>query len=219
MKKKIEMAPTKNLDLPKSVMRLLTIELASSEFNSLKPFMEFLLIEHTEKKENQPPTSESVYRTIIESLTHVIWVATKEGEITYLNQAWENWTGREINDSLGHNWVGSLHPEDLQPQLEKWENAYKNGKRYHGECRFVHINGNITHCAYVGVPVKDPSGEVTNWIGIDFDITERKNGELELKNKVAELTRLNKVLEKRDNELKEVKSILEKLEKHQINSN
>lgn len=221
MKKRseIEMAPTKNLDLPKNVMTALKIEAASTEFNTVKPYMEFLLTEHVERKQSKTPTSENVYRTIIESLTHVVWVGSKDGEATYMNKAWTDWTGRSVDESLGHNWVTSLHPEDVQPQIAKWEDAYRHGKRYHGECRFVHINGNITHCAYVGVPVKNPLGEITNWIGIDFDITERKNAERELKGKVAELTKTNKALSAKCKELDEVKVLLKKLTKNAIKNN
>lgn len=215
----VEMAPTKNLDLPLTVMEALTTEAALTEFKLAKPWMEFLLTEHTENKENKPPTSETVYRTIIESLPHVVWVASKEGGITYLNKAWKDWTGREINDSLGHDWTSSLHPEDLQPQILKWQDAYRHGKSYHGECRFVHIKGRVTHCAFVGIPVKDLAGKVTNWIGIDFDITDRKNAESEMKNKVAELTKLNDILEKRSAELKEVKRLLEEVKQNQITNN
>ena len=69
------------------------------------------------------------------------------------------------------------------------------------------------------MPVKDDDGRVTNWIGIDFDITERKNAELESKNKVLELTRLNKALLKKDKELKKVTKLLEELTKNAIQNN
>ena len=63
--------------------------------------------------------SENIYSAIIESFAHVVWVGNSEGDVTYLNQAWKKWTGREIEDSLGTAWAETVYPDDVTPLLAK----------------------------------------------------------------------------------------------------
>ena len=203
----------KLLDLDKSVIKELNKFAVDQDYRSVKAFMEDVLTETANPSKNGRITkSEILYRKVLESLPHVVWIGTAKGEVTYLNPAWTKWTGRSVDDSLGTAWVESLHPDDVDMQLDKWEKAYKHNTAYHGECRFVSIAGIVTYCAYVGVPVKNKQGKVQNWIGIDFDITARKHIEMEMQNKIAELTKLNSLLEERDKEMKELKKLLEKLQ-------
>jgi len=123
-----------------------------------------------------------VYKTLIESVPHVIWIGTSDGQVTFLNKAWEKWTGREIEESLGTKWAESVHPDDAGPLLKKWENAYSLGKPYQGECRFLHQNGRVLYCSFIGIPVKDADKKVKFWAGIDYDITELKKVQQSLKN-------------------------------------
>jgi len=144
----------------------------------------------TQKKqaEKDLKTSETIYSALIESFAHVVWVGNSQGDVTYLNQAWKKWTGRKIEDSLGTAWAESVHPDDIAPLLAKWERAYKHGEPYNGECRFMAKDGSIIYCSFIGLPIKDDAGKITNWVGIDIDITELKKSEEALKS-------LNKNLE------------------------
>jgi len=152
-----------------------------------------------------------IYKTLIDYIPQVIWIASSNGQSTYLNQAWEKWTGREIEVSLGTKWAESVHPDDIGPLLNQWENAYSLGKPYQGECRFVHRNGRVLYCSYIGVPIKDADKKVIFWAGINYDITELKKAQKSLLNANEKLdirvkertTNLNKANEKLKIEIKE----------------
>ena len=122
----------------------------------------------------------NVYKTLIDYIPHVIWTGNSKGQITFLNKAWKKWTGREIVESMGIKWTESIHPDDADSLLKKWENAYAGGEPYHGDCRFVHQNGQVIHCSYIGFPIKGADKKVKYWAGIDFDITELKKSQTEL---------------------------------------
>ena len=81
-------------------------------------------------------SQETLYRTLIESIPYVIWLTNAEGQSTFLSKTWQEWTGRDLKESLGSKWVESVHPEDTPGLLAKWERAYKHGEPYEGECRF-----------------------------------------------------------------------------------
>ena len=201
----------KLLELDTKVIKQLSKQALDQDYRSVKALMEAILTQAADpNKKGKLTKSETAYRMVLDSLPHVVWIGTAKGAVTYLNPAWTKWTGRPVDDSLGMKWAESLHPEDRTMQVEKWKRAYEHNAHYHGECRFVGIDGSVTHCAYVGIPVKNEKGKVINWIGIDFDITERKYAELEMHQKIVELTRLNALLQKRDKEMKELKKLLKK---------
>ena len=140
------------------------------------------------KTQESPPTfSLEVYRTLIETIPHVVWVADREGNVTFLSPAWKAWTGREVGDSYGTRWAESIHPDDAPELLAKWKAAYSEGARYEGECRFVGEDGSVKHISFIGSPVRDDEGRITNWVGIDVDITEIKNAEERLQEAHARL--------------------------------
>ncbi len=121
----------------------------------------------------------NLFKNIINNLKHVAWTADRDGNINFLSDAWVAWTGRKKEDSMGTAWAESVHPEDIERLLKMWEEALKDGQPYSGECRFVHLDGRITFCTFLGVPIK-VNGVVTNWVGLDIDITEQKEREEEL---------------------------------------
>ena len=141
------------------------------------------------KKTQESPATFSldVYRTLIETIPHVVWVADREGNVTFLSPAWKEWTGREVEDSYGTRWTESIHPDDAPELLGKWKAAYTEGARYQGECRFVREDGSLKHISFIGSPVRDDEGRITNWVGIDVDITEIKNAEERLQEAHARL--------------------------------
>ena len=57
-------------------------------------------------------SQEKLYRTLIESIPHVIWLGSADGQVTFLNKAWQEWTGRQVEESLGSKWAESVHAED-----------------------------------------------------------------------------------------------------------
>ena len=140
--------------------------------------------------------SPAVYWTLIEAMPHVIWVTDPTGKNTFLSPAWKAWTGREVEDSHGTRWAESIHPDDAAHVLAKWEVAHKKGASYEGECRFVATDGAVKHISFMGTPVTDDAGRITNWVGIDVDVTAIKSAE-------AKLADAHATLECRAQELKQ----------------
>ncbi len=135
------------------------------------------------KTEDDPlDTSEEVCHAIIEAIPHVTWVGNLDGDVTFLNRAWAE----------------SLHPDDAPGQLAKWKQAYSEGAPYEGECRFVAKDGSYKHVSFVGVPVRDESGNITNWFGIDLDVTALKEAEELLRAKIRELEIANEAMVDRE---------------------
>ena len=136
----------------------------------------------TKQKETERAlaSQEALYRTLIEAAPQVIWVADADGQVALLNKAWHEFSGRTDEESLGTRWAEALHPEDLPDVLAKWERAYTHGETYSGECRFQAKDGSYETFIFIGTPVRDNSGKIINWVGINTNIADRVQAEIAL---------------------------------------
>ncbi len=136
-------------------------------------------------------SKEQLYRTLVEKIPEVIWFGDASGQVTFLNPAWYAMTGRTPEASLGTEWAEALHPEDRSQVVAQWERAYKYGESLRGECRFRGHDGSYRMVHFTGTPVRDRHNTITNWVGIDRDITERKLLEQEREKALTDLREAN----------------------------
>ncbi len=151
--------------------------------------------------------SQTRYREVIESVREVIFQLDEEARWQLLNPAWQEITGRTIDDALGQPMLDCIATED-KPQVNDYLRQLRNGQiqRATFETRFLRTDGRL---AWAEVKLHgriDPSGRFTGSSGTFDDITERKENEQalaayqsELEDKVeartAELQAVNKELE------------------------
>ncbi len=82
------------------------------------------------------------------------------------------------NDSLVYDiWANGLHPEDRLSTETLLHQATLGQAEYDAEFRVVHPDGSIHFIKAYGVLVRDGQGIVQSVIGINFDITDRKQAE------------------------------------------
>ena len=82
------------------------------------------------------------------------------------------------------------HPEDRLFVKQTIDTAICEGRDFQMDSRIVLPNGSVKHVHTVGHPVFNESGELTEFIGVVMDTTERKRSEEALRAAQAELARV-----------------------------
>ena len=121
--------------------------------------------------------SELRYRTVGETIPYGIWQADATGACTYASDSFLEMTGLSWEQLQEFGWLHLLPEEDREPTSEHWLRCVRSGEDFQREHRFRAADGSTRHVLAIGRPVRNERGDITNWVGINLDITERKQAE------------------------------------------
>ncbi|GJD16044.1 hypothetical protein RIVM261_010000 [Rivularia sp. IAM M-261] len=137
-------------------------------------------IDDTKRVEQALRESEERYRILTEVAPQVVWMSQNDGKITYCNQYWLDYTGLSMQQTIGYQWVGAIHPDDRNKVLTVWNYATGNGNNYEAEVRCRRASDGMYRWFIArGLPLKDDSGRIVKWVGVANDIHDRKESEIE----------------------------------------
>lgn len=127
--------------------------------------------------------SELLFKTISATAPVGLWLTDRVGNCIFVNRMWEEWTGESFENNLGAGWLAKIPQED-RPELQiKFADALINKKHFSAEFR-LEKNGYTRWCVTEGYPFYNDEGAFMGFAGSVTDITDRKNTEIELENKV-----------------------------------
>ena len=124
--------------------------------------------------------SEREFRSLAESMPHMVRIDRADGWAIYFNQQWVDYTGLTLEQSYGQGWNATLHPDDRQRVRDDWQYTVQNECPYSLECRLRRSDGTYRWWLVRGVPFRDMDGKVLKWFGTCTDIDEVKKAESEL---------------------------------------
>ena len=101
--------------------------------------------------------------------------------LTLANPAFERLTGYPLEDLQDQEFLQYIHPDDRPAILAEWERLAQGGSLRDQEYRVVTRGGQARWCASTWEPLRDPQGRQIGYLGTEFDITERKLAETEMR--------------------------------------
>ena len=126
----------------------------------------------------------------------VITDATQEGlPIVYINPAFESITGYSAQEVIGKNCRFLQGQETNQEPLQKLRTALQECRECNVVLRNYRKDGNLFWNDLYISPVKDESGNLTHYIGVQADITERKQAQEALQESEEKFRQLAENLE------------------------
>lgn len=119
--------------------------------------------------------SEKRFKTLAETMPQMAFVANENGDITYFNQRWYDYTGY-TEGTKGWGWKDKPihHPDDLQFAVDTWKASLATGNDYEIEYRLRRHDGMYRWHLGRATAVRDDNGKISHWIGTNTDIHEQK---------------------------------------------
>ncbi len=127
---------------------------------------------HTEEALRQ---SEERYRMLSEAMPEMIWTSNAAGVTDYTNQRWCDYSGLTLEETIGDGWQKLLHPDDLEPTIQRWQESLQTGIPFENEQRYKRASDATYRWHLVrAYPLRDNQGNIIKWFGTCTDIDDQK---------------------------------------------
>lgn len=148
-------------------------------------FQRLLLIERLRESEER-------FRQIVDHLEQVVWLGAPDISARYyVNPAYERVFGRTLASFYEHprSPVEAVHPEDRE-RVESALLELRQGGEYDIQYRIIRPDGEVRWIWSRGYPIRNARGEVYRVAGVMEDVTERIEGDEELRIRIQQLDAL-----------------------------
>lgn len=158
------------------------ISSAPLDVNDHSKGVSFTVLDITDRKKTMEDLKESrqLFETLAKTAPVGIFRTRLDGFTTYVNPKWQELSGLSFEQSMGLNWLKSVHPDDRLFLQQKWQSDLSNLKESVAEYRFVRADGTISWVIGNAVP-EMIENEVIGYIGTITDITAHHNTEESLR--------------------------------------
>ena len=134
-------------------------------------------------------SSERDLRLTIETIPGLVWCATPDGELNYVNRRLLDYTETTFDEWAKGRWTRFVHPEDKERIQDAWWSALATGCLNEVQCRLRRSDGAYRWFQMYGQASRDERGRLIRWYGLLLDIDDRKNMEEALRSMETRLTR------------------------------
>jgi PAS domain S-box-containing protein len=125
--------------------------------------------------------SEDRFRSIADNIPALIWMSDRNGNCIFLNKQWSGYTGRPVEEELGHGYLESLHPEDRAGSIEAEQAMVASKGHMTDEYRLRAKDGSYRWFLDTLVPRFSANGAYLGHVGVLIDIEDRRNLEEKLR--------------------------------------
>jgi PAS domain S-box-containing protein len=160
-----------------------------------KELAEYAHLQTVKQTVDQLRESEERFRNMADIAPVMIWIVDSDKRCTYINKRWLDFTGRTIEEELGHGWMEGIHPEDYEACRENYFSSFNERQPVELEYRVRRHDGEYRWIYDTGIPRFSSDGTFLGYIGSAIDITERKESEVDLRTAHEDLHQLKNQLE------------------------
>jgi PAS domain S-box-containing protein len=116
--------------------------------------------------------SENRFHSMIETIPQIAWTNTVEGEVTFYNQRWYDYTGLDHEQTQGEGWQTVIHPDDLQYTLDQNKLIQETSDGGEFQNRKKRADGVYRWYLIRLRPIKNKEGKLPLWVGTATDIDD-----------------------------------------------
>jgi PAS domain S-box-containing protein len=140
--------------------------------------------------------SEKNFRSLANAIPQLVWIAKPDGEITWFNDRWYDYTGAPRSVSAGAGWRDHVEPEALSQILQRWSDCVATGRPLDMTISLRGSDERFRPFLTRVMPHRDAEGRLLQWFGAATEITEQKEMEEALRHATLEAERANRAKSK-----------------------
>ncbi len=129
-----------------------------------------------QRQRERQQTGEAHFRLLADTAPVMIWMSGPDALWTYLNRAWLEFRGRDLDEEAGTGWTEGLHPDDRDLCHETYLKAFGMRHPFRMRYRLRRADGEYSWVEIAGVPRCDAGGAFAGFMGSATDVTDRKRG-------------------------------------------
>lgn len=138
------------------------------------------------------PDAEAGFRELMAGFAQAFWETDADG-IPIWSPTWHAFTGLSNAAPTVDAWLSAVHPEDREDAGERWRQALVTGENVDIEFRLSRSDGGWSWTNVRAVPIRSADGTIRKWFGVNLDVTRRKAAEVALREREAELARVQRI--------------------------
>ena len=172
--------------------RLIEVEITSHAL-TFKGQAAVLVVAHDITERRRAEAQLHLQGSALAAAANAIVITDADGRIVWVNPAFTRLTGYAANEAIG-NTPRLLKSGQQSPAFyaSLW-NTIRAGQIWHGEIINRKKDGRLYTEEMTVTPVRGPRGQITHFIGIQQDITERKRAEAQIQRQLDQLAALRSI--------------------------
>ena len=128
-----------------------------------------------------PHVDALLFREFADNLPTLCWAAYDDGYIFWYNRRWYEYTGTTAADMAGWGWQSVHDPGRLPEVLERWTAAIRTGEPFEMVFPLRGTDGGFRPFLTRVSPLRDASGTITRWFGVNTDVAPQVAAETALR--------------------------------------
>jgi PAS domain S-box-containing protein len=127
---------------------------------------------------HQLQEQEKTFRDAVETMPALAFVADPNGNRTFFNRGWLEYTGLTLEQASGSGWEKTVHADDLKRVTERWLASRTTGQPLDYEARLRRGSDGVYRWFQTRAqPLRDNRGRIVKWCAVANDIEDRKHAE------------------------------------------
>lgn len=121
--------------------------------------------------------SEAGFGALAQSMPNQVWTASAGGRLDWFNAQVYAYSGIGAGELDSERWTALVHADDRDAMTARWNAAVAGASTFETEFRVRNAAGAYRWHLSRAVPLRDPQGVVSGWIGTNTDIHAQKMAE------------------------------------------
>ncbi|GEM_PF-5642734 len=130
---------------------------------------------------NQLIERQEVVHAIDALIPFGMWECTADGTFTHLSPIWLERIGKTLEECQETGWMAGAIDGEEAKMLVTWQQCISSGKQWEHEYCICDKHGKDLWILSRGFPLREDSGEIHGWVGLNIDATESKEAEKALR--------------------------------------